>query len=336
MAHLIDFSTGRAGMAYVGQTPWHGLGEQLQPGAPLEVWRKQAGMDWEAREAILKGHLTDAPFGTPAIAFPESKGLYRSDTSAPLAIVGAGYNIVQPAESLEFFREFVESGGMQLETAGCLDEGRKFWALARTGQSGRIGRDDMINGYLLLASSLDGSMATTAQFTSVRVVCNNTLRVAVADTSKGAVKVRHRSVFDANKVKQELGLLPGSWDAFMGDAERMAETPMILHDKQAQKARVKSFLCDVFGGDPSKELEEQPNKRAMLRTWELFTDPAQNPGADKVGSAGTVWGLVNAVTRYIDFERRAQSQSNRLEAAWFGQGADTKQRAWDAGLKLAA
>ena len=331
MAHLIDFSTGRAGMAYVGQTPWHGLGEQLQPGAPLEVWREQAGMNWEARESELLGMNAGA-----RIAFPDSKGLYRSDTLSPLAIVGANYKLVQPGEVLEFFRDLVAAGGFALETAGCLDEGRKFWALARTGQSGRVGRDDMLNGYLLLASSLDGSMATTAQFTSVRVVCNNTLRVAVADTSKGAVKVRHRSIFDASKVKSELGLLPGSWDAFMDGAERLAGTPVILTDKAKQKELVKNFLCDVFAGDPSKELEEQPNKRAMLRTWELFTDPAQNPGADKSSAAGTAWGLVNAVTRYVDFERRAQSQSNRLEAAWFGPGADTKTRAWEAGLKLAA
>lgn len=331
MAHLIDFSTGRAGMAYVGQTPWHGLGEQLQPGAPLEVWQVQAGMDWQARETALQGTAgaADSP-----ITFA-SKGLFRSDTLAPLSIVGDNYKVVQPGEVLEFFRDLVAADGFALETAGCLDEGRKFWALARTGQAGRIGANDMINGYLLLASSLDGSMATTAQFTSVRVVCNNTLRVAVAD-SKGAVKVRHRSVFDASKVKGELGLLPASWDAFMSDAQQLAETPVILHNKAEQKKRITQFLCETFGGDPNKELEEQPNKRAMIRTWELFTDASQNPGADMQSANGTAWGLVNAVTRYVDFERRAMSQSNRLEAAWFGLGADAKSRAWDSALKLAA
>lgn len=332
MAHLIDFSTGHAGMAYVGKTPWHGLGEQLQPGAPLEVWGRQAGMSWQIREAQLQS----AGFEDP-IFFPTSKGLFRSDNHAPLSIVGADYKVVQPGEVLEFFRDLTESGGFALETAGCLDEGRKFWALARTGMEGRIGRDDNLRAYLLLASSCDGSMATTAQFTSVRVVCNNTLRIAVRDTSAGAVKVRHRSIFDAAKVKDQLGLLPGSWDSFMDDAQQMAETPIIIYDKQAQKERVKQFLCEVFGGDPKKELDEQPNKRAMLRTWELFTAGDDvNPGASLASAKGTVWGLVNSVTRFVDFERRAQSQSNRLESAWFGPGADVKSRAWEAGLKLAA
>jgi len=332
MAHLLDFSTGRAGMAYVGDTPWHGLGEQLQPGAPLEVWQIQAGMNWEAKET----HLFGSAGAACSLSFPDSKGLFRSDNAQPLAIVGEGYKIVQPGEVLEFFRDLVAAGGFALETAGCLDEGRKFWALARTNQQGRIGADDLINGYLLLSSSLDGSMATTAQFTSVRVVCNNTLRVAVADTSQGAMKVRHRSVFDASKVKDQLGLLPASWDAFMTDAQRLAETPVIIYNKEQQKARITAFLCETFGGDPKKELEDQPNKRAMVRTWELFSDHSQNPGADKQSAKDTAWGLVNAVTRFVDFERRAQSQSNRLEAAWFGLGADTKSRAWEAGLKLAA
>lgn len=328
MAHMIDFSTGQAGMAYVGETPWHGLGNALQPGAPLETWKVQAGMAWTIHEARLQGVGGDDAL----VPFPESKGLYRSDTYAPLSIVGAGYKLVQPHEVLEFFRDLTRSAGFTLETAGCLDEGRKFWALARTGQQGRIGADDLLNGYVLLASSCDGSMATTAQFTSVRVVCNNTLRVAVADTSAGAVKVRHRTVFDARSVKQELGLLPGSWQAFMDGAQAMAETPMVLTDKRAQQERVKAFLVEVFKGDAKLELEQQPNKRAMVRTWELFQNA---PGSALQSAQGTVWGLVNAVTRFADFERRAASQSNRLEAAWFGPGADLKTRAWDAGMALA-
>src|SRR3546814_12556175 len=117
-------------------------------------------------------------------AFPEQKVLYRSDTKAPLAVVSKRFQVVQPGEILEFYRDLTEVGGFELETAGVLREGRKFWALARTGQSVSLKGRDRVDGYLLLATACDGTLATTAQFTSVRVVCKNTLSIALGDRSE--------------------------------------------------------------------------------------------------------------------------------------------------------
>ena len=164
-------------MAYVNATPWHGLGNQLAPNQPLEVWARSAGMDWRIEESEVRyvtSHSSDTR-GLGAIhAFPQQKVLYRSDTKAPLSVVSNRFEVVQPAAVLEFFRDLTEVGGYELETAGVLKEGRKLWALARTGQSASLKGKDQVNGYLLLATACDGTLATTAQFTSVRVVCNNT------------------------------------------------------------------------------------------------------------------------------------------------------------------
>src|SRR5471032_1733679 len=121
-------------------------------------------------------------------SFPENKVLFRSDTNAPLSVVSHRYHVVQPSEILEFYRDLTEVSGYELETAGVLKGGRKIWALARTGQSSTIKGNDAMNAYVLLATACDGSLATTAQFTSIRVVCNNTLAVAL-DAGNGAVKV---------------------------------------------------------------------------------------------------------------------------------------------------
>jgi phage/plasmid-like protein (TIGR03299 family) len=102
---------------------------------------------------------------------------------------------VQPRDILEFYRDLTERSGFELETAGSLKGGRKIWALARTGQTGLLKGNDRTNAYVLLATACDGTMATTAQFTSVRVVCNNTLAVALNGQTQ-SVKVSHRSVFD--------------------------------------------------------------------------------------------------------------------------------------------
>lgn len=121
---------------------------------------------------------------------------------------------MQPREVIEFYRDLTEVSGFQLETAGVLKGGRKEWALARTGHSATLQGNDVTNVYVLLATACDGTMATTAQFTAVRVVCNNTLAVAI-DDSKGAVKIRHNTTFDPETVKCQLGISVSHWYTFM-------------------------------------------------------------------------------------------------------------------------
>ena len=127
MAHSVET------MAYTGQTPWHGLGEQLPKKQTIEVWAQAAGMDWQIKESPVHFAI-DAPshvsmFGSS----PEQKVLYRSDTNTALSVVSNRYQVVQPMEVLEFYRDLTEYAGFELETAGVLKGGRKFWALARTG-----------------------------------------------------------------------------------------------------------------------------------------------------------------------------------------------------------
>ena len=190
-------------MAYAGEQPWHGLGNRLAAGQSIEQWKVSAGLDWAIEEAEVRFVTGRNGVGSLS-ACPDQKVLYRSDTKAPLAVVSKRFQVVQPGEVLEFYRDLTEIGGFELETAGVLHEGRKVWALARTGQSVQLKGKDQVDGYLLLATACDGTLATTAQFTSVRVVCNNTLQIAVGDRH-GAIKVPHRSRFDPDAVKIAAG-----------------------------------------------------------------------------------------------------------------------------------
>lgn len=122
MAHLVET------MAYAGATPWHGLGNQLTQKQPIDIWQREAGMDWQIQESPVHfkadaiGHLGSIH------SFPEQKVLYRSDTKAALSVVSSRYQIVQPREVLEFYRDLTEVSGYELETAGVLKGGKKFWA----------------------------------------------------------------------------------------------------------------------------------------------------------------------------------------------------------------
>ena len=314
MAHLIE------NMAYVNATPWHSLGNQLTENQPLEIWLREAGMAWD----ILDGPvLYQSPEGIQS--FADNKVLYRSDTLAPLSVVSKRYQVVQPREVLEFYRDLVDLGGFKLETAGVLKGGKKLWALARTGQETLLKGNDQVKAYLLLATACDGTLATTAQFTSVRVVCNNTLQMATGNSS-GAIKVPHSTKFDPDKVKQQLGLGVSTWQHFIADIHRLSERPV-------NSFEARRYLVDVLG-DPALYFHQQPNTKVLNQVFELYT--GKGIGSNLASANSTAWGLVNAVTQFIDHERRARSPDNRLDSAWFGIGALIKQRALDEALKLAA
>lgn len=316
-------------MAYVGATPWHGLGNRLAPKQSLDVWAKAAGMNWRIEEADVRFVAADNGDLGAIHAFPDQKVLYRSDTKAPLSVVSARYQVVQPADILDFYKDLTEVGGFELETAGVLKEGRKLWALARTGQSGTLKGRDEINGYLLLATACDGTLATTAQFTSVRVVCNNTLAIAL-DNNVGAVKVPHRSQFDAQAVKRQLGIAVSSWDAFMVRTKALAERKVTDATAEAFFRRVLTYSTTAATDRDAIAV----NERAVKAVGQLYAGRGQ--GATLASAAGTAWGLVNAITEHVDHHRRARSDDHRRDAAWFGAGAALKQKAWDEAMKLVA
>lgn len=319
MAHLVEK------MAFVGETPWHGLGNQLTPKQPLEVWAQQAGMDWQIRETPVR-FMTERAGGLGAImSFDDHKVLYRSDTNAPLSVVSQRYKVVQPREILEFYRDLTEKSGFQLETAGVLKEGRKVWALARTGQSVTLKGNDTTNAFVLLATACDGTLATTAQFTSIRVVCNNTLAVSLQSGAKGAVKVPHSTSFDPKAVKKQLGISVSSWDEYMHQLKALA-------DRKVKALEAQNFFLRVFTDDSKPG--GQTSERSMARTIALFDGAGK--GADLLSAKGTAFGLLNAVTQFVDHERRAMSVDHRLESAWFGQGAALKKKALDQAMAMVA
>ncbi|HAK16192.1 MAG TPA: hypothetical protein DCM65_08055, partial [Acinetobacter junii] len=219
MAHLIEQ------MAYVGDTPWHGLGNQLTPNQPIEIWAQQAGMDWCIESSDVSYMAKNDRGQSIILPYEEQRVLYRSDTHAPLSVVSQRYQEVQPLEILEFYRDLTEQSGFELETAGVLKGGKKFWALARTGQTSTLKGKDVSNGYILLATACDGTLATTAQFTSIRVVCNNTLAIALRgqNSSAGVVKVPHSTKFDADKVKDQLGISVKTWYDHMYEMKQLTQ-----------------------------------------------------------------------------------------------------------------
>lgn len=246
MAHEIYTNgQGVASMAYVGDAPWHRLGQRLEPGTPIETWIERAGFAWSVERAPVEYTAQIDATTRGRIKAPGYIVLYRSDTKAPLGVVSDRYKPVQPRDVIEFFRSLCEKQGFELETAGVLKGGARYWALAKTGQAARINGDEL-KAYTVLYTSADGSLATGCQLTSVRVVCNNTLSFAAARAggANGETihKTRHSTQFQPEQVKRAMGLIDyeKSWIEFAESADELASR------KVSNREVVEYFaeLCD--------------------------------------------------------------------------------------------
>ncbi|MGR2923019.1 DUF932 domain-containing protein [Acinetobacter sp. 1125_18A] len=343
MAHQLEQ------MAYVGQTPWHGLGNQLSPNQPLEVWAQQAGMEWQIESSNVSYMAQNERGQSIIMPYEEQRVLYRSDTHAPLSVVSQRYQEVQPIEILNFYKDLTEQSGFELETAGVLKGGKKFWALAKTGQTSTLKGKDVSNGYILLATACDGTLATTAQFTSIRVVCNNTLAIALKgqNTSAGVVKVPHSTKFDADKIKQQLGISVRAWDEHMYQMKQLSQRKVSQQEAAAyfdavfnntslsqieQDEGIIQFYRNVV--NQTKPNKAEPNGRAMSKVMTMFNGHGR--GAELSSTKDTAYGLLCAITEHCDHERRAMSQDHRLDSAWFGAGAALKQRGLEQALRMVA
>ena len=333
MSHLIDQSTGRDAIAFVGEAPWHKLGHKLTSGADIETWRREACLDYQVERTPVKFTIGDV-----VQQFPDRDVLYRSDTRSPISVVSKWYNVVQPGEILDFFAKLTAHNSFTLETAGALDGGRRVWALARVGDGAPILDVDVLRPYVLLATSYDATLSTTAKFTSVRVVCHNTLTMSTGyggegqsekDVAGGCVRIPHSAKFDPDDVRLDLGIVFDQWERFLATNRKLARQKVnAKFTHEFLKALLPEPTTTIAGKAP-KPIEESKAYKSIVA---LFQGGAI--GSDMAHVKGTAYGLLNAVTEYVDHERGGDE--TRLSSAWFGSGEGMKNDAFALLEKIAA
>ena len=321
--HEIDLSNNQANVVVVGDAPWHRLGQTLQPGQPIEVWAKAAGLAHEVRRASVEYQTDDE-----MKMFADREVLYRSDTLKPLGVVGNRYKIVQPAHVLDFFAKLAEHNSFTLETAGSLSDGKRIWALARVSEGAPIIGADVVKPYVLLATSYDGTMATTARLTSVRVVCSNTLGYAERE-SGDIIRIQHSAEFKAEETRMDLGIALTAFDRFLIDARRLAK-------RQVNEAFATEFLKQLLPAAVSTKTDKAGAKtvtpvpveetRAFQSIMALFKGEALGHGLPE--AKGSAWSLLNATTQYYDHVN-GRNADTRMSSAWFGTGNAIKSQARD-------
>lgn len=337
--HELDFTTGKPAIAYRGNVPWHGYGEHIEEAdLPLNEWQRRAGLDWNViRKPVFCSVFRDLEenntedIGERAKNIlnykkvPNKVALLRSDTHDMLSVVSNRYKVVQPDEVLEFFDDLIKKNGFVMHTAGALRDGKRVWALAETGKDFELDGDS-VAAYLLLATSYDGTFSTTAQFTSIRVVCNNTLSWSLEggeSQNDGIVKIPHNQEFSETEVKLGLGL-DVNWEKFTQIMEKLARTKV-----DARTALDFFFKVLNVTEDEVKDGTQWLNIRKLMAFYE------SGPGADLGTAKGTAWGLVNAVSFFTDHSMRSKNEGTRFDSASFGSGAKLKRRALTLALEIA-
>ena len=315
MAHaLTERKNGFIEFAALGERKavWHGLGQYLEEGQGISQWKTAAGMDWEI-------------FSSPVMyqAFMETKidasrqVLFRSDSHDMLSVVSSEYKIVQPGEVLEFFREFTNLNQMKLSAAGTLFGGKRFWATAELGKEAFIVDGDKIEGYLLLVTSADGTLSTQAKFSSTRVVCNNTLNVALSEQNK-VVRKTHASQFDAREFKVDLGLIDKGWDNFVTNLKSLA-------DQKVVQDEANEFFARLVNPKNDSAMKESLGYIRQMQALQHF----YKNGSGAEMSHGTKWGLLNAVTEMHTHGSGRSGADSQFDKSEFGKGASVKQEALD-------
>jgi phage/plasmid-like protein (TIGR03299 family) len=314
-------------MAFIGSRNdiWHRFGEQMQPGQSIEQWCASAGLHWTAIKvpaiAALEGdafeHIKiDARF----CPVPGFKFLVRSDNGHVLGFVSDGYQIVQPVEVLEWFRDYIANDNrFTMDVAGSLGAGERVWATARFNGDLTVAGEKHVSR-VLMVTSFDGSLATRNKMLVTRVVCQNTLAVGLGEKTP-SITTRHSTKFDAKRVGQELSRLAASTARFKQVGDAMATVHL---DSNAMLTFFRQCL-DIAESDKLEDLSTR--KKNQLASLAGAHDRSVAEGAEKF----TAWSALQAVTRYADHERSTRGGNSedaaRFESANFGSGDALKQKA---------
>ena len=292
------------------ETPWHGLGKPVPGDLTPEQMLEAADLNWTVKKvpAFVTIDGKQVSLGRSA--------LVRDKDNSILDVVTEDWNPTQNIEAFDFFDDFVRNGDMDMETAGSLHGGKIVWALARVHESFELFGGDRVDAYLLFTNPHKFGQSIDIRFTPTRVVCNNTLTLALNSRSANQVRVTHRTKFDADKVKEVLAISHSKMESYK-------ETAAFLGKKRYNGQSLIDYFNQIFpvaGEAKNKDISKNA-KRAM----ELVSS---QPGAEF--AEGTFWQALNAVT-YITNHELGRTADSRVQSLWYGASKDLNANA----LKLA-
>jgi phage/plasmid-like protein (TIGR03299 family) len=338
MAHNINYNqqTSKHSFFSVKEKAWHGLGQIVSDYPTSAEALKYAGLDYQVEKRPLftydnenfKGN-EETDIIIPEIEVPNFYATMRTDTEDVLGVVGREYQVVQNTDAFSFFDSIVGGGnGILYETAGALGKGERIFITAKLPDYIRVGLDDMIEKYLFLTTSHDGSGSIIAAFTPIRIVCNNTLNCALNNMSN-CIKIRHTESAQeklkqahtlmgiTNKLAVELSEIYNRWSRI-----RVTDVQVLKLVQQAM-APSKEILQAVLEGKEHDHSTHFKNVCNSVCEY-AFSHESQQSATTK----GTLFGAYNAITGYFQNVKSYKDQESKLKSIQFGSGLSKAQTAF--------
>ena len=324
MAHNLDFNeqTKQYSFFSVKEKAWHGLGQIVEDYPTSREALQFAGLDFE----VVKRPIYAIPEREPedagvldAITISNHFATVRTDRNTALGVVGRDYEIVQNRDAFSFFDAIVGcDSGILYETAGALGRGERIFITAKLPNYIKVGSDDVIEQYVFLTNTHDGSGSIIAAFTPVRVVCNNTLNAALRNCSN-VVKIKHTAnakdrLKEAHKVMGMMNTLSPMLEGIFNQWSkvRIKDTEVQELIKKAMSP-TKEVLDRVALGD-YKELSTM-FKNTCDRVFEYAN---VNPSQQLETTKGTLFGAYNAITGYYQNVVGYKDEGSKLKSIIYG------------------
>ncbi len=311
MAHELDFTTGQAALMST-EKAWHGFGTIIESAATSAEAIKLARLDWTIEQWPLYAENGDYCVKSDAIAN------VRTDCKRVLGVVSSRYEVFQNSQAFDFMDSIVGDKLAMYETAGALFEGRKVWVLAAIPKELRV-FDDISKPYVLLTNSHDGSQSLRMIPTSIRVVCKNTLNLALREGSQG-MTIRHTGSLQdrVQQARRAFGILTERFDRYQTELNALV-------GKALSVAEADSYFASFFD-------EEAKTTKSNLAKIKINFDNGLN---SLRGIRHTAWAAYNAVSEFADHQKRVRGNADaRLNSNWFGTSNDLKQKAFESALAL--
>jgi phage/plasmid-like protein (TIGR03299 family) len=339
MAHELSISADGRAEAFYALTPaWHGLGTVVDKALCSAEAIQAAHLEWEVIQKPIYTQ-TDQQTLTGGQDYAQVAGWcanVRADTGAALGVVTSRYKPVQNVEAFDFVDGLVQDGIIKYESAGAMRGGRVVWLLAKMPQRQEVAEGDSLDQFILFTNTHDGSRAALILPTSVRVVCMNTLRLALAGSRGKALRIRHTGEIDSklDEARAALGIATEQFSAHL-------ETSRKLAGRKIQHREFIDYLDRIIPleKDPAKKRANSGREEVRGKIKDnYYIDPRQQLAAIR----GTAWAAFNSVTHYVDHQLPSRGGTSRQKAdnafysVTLGHGNDIKQEAYRAAVEMFA
>lgn len=335
--HNLAIINGERAMSYQGTTPWHELGNRITGNTKKSVVdvMKTANLDWtvSTRPTFYEDPSKPGSF----IQIADRKAVLRDGENVYLSTVGSGYTPIQNLAGFEVLQPAIDKFGITIESAGAIGKGERVWMLARMADSETIQPvdGDDVRGYMLISTAHDGTSSYIVRPTPIRVVCQNTLALALA-SGRNFIRLTHK--------KTPAAQLDVAQAVVMQAHEMMQATNKTYAEMAARQMDIQEAADFIDACFPNPKPEEEVSdklkeRRETAMKLVYFGKGAEMAGSNPTTGTTTAWAAYNAITEYLDHVRPAEAKADTAkrkanESAIFGTGDAIKMLALKRAMHL--